>query len=115
MRFYALGTDYKYALGRIERQEIYTDAGDGGLRFAFTVEVAPAAAAAGHALGYQLDAEGRPLVAMAAHSLDYEVIIAACHIWMQQQGLGDEPVWFLALPPGKSPAEFLPALRGDDE
>lgn len=107
MRFYSFGTDFKYTLDRIVRQDIYTDDPQGGVRFAFTVEAAPAAREAGHAFGYQLDEAGRPLIVMDKPSLDYTVIIEACHIWMKHQGIPDEPVWFLALPPGKSPEEFL--------
>ena len=112
MRFYSFGTDFKYTLDRISRQEIYTDGPAGKPRFAFIVEAAPAAQAAGRAAGYQLDADGRPLIAMPHLSLDYEVVIQACHIWMQRQNLQDQPVWFLALPPGKSPDEFL-SIGGD--
>jgi hypothetical protein len=107
MRFYSFGADYKYTMDRISRQEIFTDDPAGGNVFAFTVEAAPAALAVGHPWGYQLDAAGRPLIAMSQTSLDYEVVIQACHIWMERQGIPDEPVWFLALPPGKSPEEFL--------
>jgi len=106
MRFYSFGTDFKYNLERILRQDIYTDDCE-GVRFAFTVEAAPAARAAGHPFGYQLDPAGRPLIAMDRPTLDYEVIIEACHIWMAHAALPDQPVWFLALPPGKSPEEFL--------
>ena len=81
------------------------------MAFAFTVEAATDAAPAE---AYQLDAAGRPVVRMAEGSLDYEVVIAACHIWMARQGLPDEPVWFLALPPGKAPEEFLSIEAGHD-
>ncbi|MGQ9516905.1 MAG: hypothetical protein ACUVWB_00570 [Anaerolineae bacterium] len=111
MRFYSFGTDFKYSLGRIMRQEIYTDAPDGGVRLAFIVETAPAAEKAGRVPGFYQDDEGRPLIVVPAPTLDYQVIIQACHTWMAQQGLPDEPVWFLALPPGKSPDEFLRIRR----
>ncbi len=111
MRFYSFGTDFKYSLGRITRQEIYTDAPDGGIQLAFIAEAAPAAEAAGHSPGYHLDDEGRPVIVVPAPTLDYAVIIQACHIWMAHHGLPDEPVWFLALPPGKSPEEFLRIRR----
>ena len=107
MRFYSFGTDFKYALDRIVRQAIHTDQPAGGVTFAFTAEAAPAAMEAGHPFGYQMDSEGRPLIAMPQPTLDYEIVIEACHIWMAQQGIPDQPVWFLALPPGKSPQEFL--------
>ena len=113
MRFYSFGTDFKYALGRIVRQEIYREDAAGGVVFAFTVEAAPAAAEAGHPLGYQIDADGRPLIAMPAETLDYQVIIEACHLWMAAQNLPDQPVWFLALPPGKTPEEFLTIVKPD--
>jgi len=112
MRFYSFGTDFKYNLERIARQEIYTDSPAGEAVFAFTIEAEPAARAAGHAWGFQVDAAGRPLIAMQQATLDYEVVIEACHVWMAQQGLPDQPVWFLALPPGKSPEEFL-SIEGD--
>ena len=110
MRFYSFGTDFKYRLGRITRQEIYTDAPDGGVQLAFIVETAPAAEGAGRA-EYYLDEQGRPHIVVPALTLDYQVIIQACHVWMARQGLPDEPVWFLALPPGKSPEEFLRIRR----
>lgn len=108
MRFYSFGTDFKYSLGRITRQEIYTDAPDGGVRLAFIAETAEEA---GRAPGFYQDDEGRPHIVVPALTLDYQVIIQACHTWMAQQGLPDEPVWFLALPPGKSPEEFLRIRR----
>lgn len=110
MRFYSFGTDFKYSLGRITRQEIYTDAPAGGVQLAFIAETAPAEEA-GRAPEYYLDEEGRPHVVVHAPTLDYQVIIQACHAWMARQGLPDEPVWFLALPPGKSPEEFLRIRR----
>jgi hypothetical protein len=114
MRFYSFGTDFKYTLNRISRQEIYTDGVAGKVAFAFTVEATPAGLPADGAGSYLLDDAGKPLIRMPQSSLDYEVVIAACHVWMGQQGLPDEPVWFLALPPGKSPEEFL-SIEGRPE
>lgn len=104
MRFFSLATDYKYAIGRLSRQEIFTDGPQGGLELAFTIETA---ASSSRLPGLHLDGKGQTLIIMPQASLDFEVVTQACHIWMAHQGIPEQPIWFLALPPGKDPAEFL--------
>jgi hypothetical protein len=107
VRFFSFGTDFKYALDRIVHQEIYTDAPDGIQKLAFIVEATPATSDESPSAVLCSDNDGRLVISMPAATLDYEVIIQACHLWMAAQGISEQPVWFLALPPGKRPEEFL--------
>ena len=115
MRFYSFGTDFKYALDCICSQEIYADADNRGIRLAFVLESTPAGSTPISIPHYRVEADDRPHITMPQPTVDYEVVIEACHVWMVHQGIPDQPIWFLALPPGKSPEEFFSIERLDTE
>ncbi len=109
MRFVSFGTQYKFPELRapLVRDEIYTGDPTGGWKLAFIVETAHIGAQAGRTPGYHVDGQGRAVVVVPEEALDGVIVRRACHQWMEHNGLPDEPVWFMALPPGKEAADFF--------